>query len=65
MAYHQLTDGRRIYFEHYAGPKTPFVLSHGWGMSADAKTLTTRTLRIHRWKVHRVWSGLTLPAGGR
>lgn len=34
MAYHQLADGRRIYFEHYAGPKTPFVLSHGWGMSS-------------------------------
>ena len=34
MAYHQLSDGRRIYFEHYAGQKTPFVLSHGWGMSS-------------------------------
>ena len=34
MAYHQLSDGRRVYFEHYAGTKTPFVLSHGWGMSS-------------------------------
>ena len=34
MAYHQLTDGRRVYFEHYAGTKTPFILSHGWGMSS-------------------------------
>ena len=34
MAFHQLADGRRIYFEHFVGPKTPFVLSHGWGMSS-------------------------------
>jgi len=34
MAYHQQSDGRRVYFEHYAGAKTPFVLSHGWGMSS-------------------------------
>lgn len=34
MAYHQLADGRRIYFEHYAGTKTPIVLSHGWGTSS-------------------------------
>lgn len=34
MAHHQLADGHRIYFEHYAGSKTPFVLSHGWGMSS-------------------------------
>lgn len=34
MAFHQQADGRRIYFEHFTGPKTAFVLSHGWGMSS-------------------------------
>ncbi len=28
-------DGRRIYFEHYAGAKTPVFLIHGWGMSTQ------------------------------
>lgn len=28
-------DGGRIYYEHYAGQKTPVFLVHGWGMSTQ------------------------------
>jgi non-heme chloroperoxidase len=37
-------DGRRIYFEHYAGDRRPVVLIHGWGMSSRVWDTTTAAL---------------------
>lgn len=37
MAFYQ-ADGRRIYFEHYAGARRPVFLIHGWGMSTQVWT---------------------------
>lgn len=37
MAFYD-ADGRRIYFEHYAGKGRPVVLIHGWGMSTQIWT---------------------------
>lgn len=34
MAYLEVEDSRRIYFEHYRGPGRPVVLVHGWGVTA-------------------------------
>lgn len=33
MAYLDVEDGRRIYYEHHAGAGRPVVLMHGWGAS--------------------------------
>jgi non-heme chloroperoxidase len=36
VAYLEVSEGKSIYFEHYAGQGRPVVLSHGWGMSCRA-----------------------------
>lgn len=36
MGFLNVEGDRRIYFEHYAGAKTPVVLIHGWGTSLRA-----------------------------
>jgi len=33
MSYIERENGRKIYFEHHAGSKTPVLLIHGWGTS--------------------------------
>jgi len=33
MAYLEVEDSRRIYYEHHAGPGRPVVLVHGWGVT--------------------------------
>lgn len=41
------SEGRRIYFEHYAGSKTPVLLIHGWGMSNRIWDTTLVELQAH------------------
>jgi non-heme chloroperoxidase len=34
MAYLEIEDGRKVYYEHHAGSGRPVVLVHGWGVTA-------------------------------
>ena len=45
MAYYEAGDGRRVYFEHYHGPKSPVFLIQGWGMSSRVWVDTIEALK--------------------
>ncbi len=44
MAYFDINDGGRIYYEYHHAPKLPVVLIHGWGMSGDYWTSAVEAL---------------------
>jgi pimeloyl-[acyl-carrier protein] methyl ester esterase len=45
MSYIERENGRKIYFEHHAGSKTPVMLIHGWGTSCRVWDTTLVALR--------------------
>jgi len=44
MAFLDVEDGKRVYYEHHAGPGRPVVLVHGWGATAHSWDTTLPAL---------------------
>jgi non-heme chloroperoxidase len=44
MAFLDVEDGYRVYYEHRAGPRRPVMLIHGWGMGCRVWDATIDTL---------------------
>lgn len=47
MAYLEIEDGRRIYFEHHRGTGRPVVLIHGWGVNGRCWDTVAPALRAN------------------
>ncbi len=45
MAFLEVEDGKRVYFEHHAGTGRPVVLVHGWGVNSHCWDTTLPALR--------------------